>query len=73
VLAEHGQVEGPSEGSFDPDFQGEAYRILKCAGCDTVYFQHESLHVQPEDWGDSDDPPLSSTLRITSTICENTI
>jgi hypothetical protein len=61
VLAEHEQVEGSAEGSFDPDLQGEAYRILKCAGCDTVYFQHESLHVRPEDWDDPNDafvPPF---------------
>ena len=56
MLAQHEQVEGPPEGSFDPDLQGEAYRILKCSGCDTVFFQHESLHVQSEDWGSSNDP-----------------
>jgi hypothetical protein len=54
VLAEHAQVEGPSEESFDLDLRGEAFRILKCAGCDTVYFQHASLHVQNEEDPHSD-------------------
>ena len=45
VIAEHEEVQEPTEEPLDPTFQGYAYRILKCAGCDTVYFQHESLQI----------------------------
>jgi hypothetical protein len=45
VLAEHEQAQEPTEEPFDPTLRGDAYRILKCAGCDTVYFQRESLQI----------------------------
>jgi hypothetical protein len=43
VIAEHEEIEGPTLSA--PTVQGDAYRILKCAGCDTIYFQHESFEI----------------------------
>jgi hypothetical protein len=43
VIAEHEEVLQPTEP--DPTAQANAYRILKCAGCDTVYFQRERLEI----------------------------
>lgn len=45
VIAEHEVTAGPTEEPFDPTLRGAAYRILKCAGCDTIYFQRESLQI----------------------------
>ena len=43
VIAEHEEIEAPTLSA--PTVQGNAYRILKCAGCDTTYFQHESFEI----------------------------
>jgi hypothetical protein len=45
VIAEHQVIEEPTPEPLDPTYSGDAYRILKCEGCNTVYFQKESLHI----------------------------
>ena len=45
VIAEHQVIEEPTPEPYDPTYSGDAYRILKCAGCNTVYFQKESLYI----------------------------
>jgi Domain of unknown function (DUF4145) len=50
VIAEHEEIIGPTEEEPDP-LRGDAYRILKCKGCNTVYFQRERLDI----WSDEDD------------------
>ena len=47
VIAAHEEIEGPTLSA--PTVQGDAYRILKCAGCDTIYFQHESFEISDRD------------------------
>jgi hypothetical protein len=66
VLAEH--EEKKDEHQEDTDevglhcviSKGEAYRILKCAGCGTVYFQHERLEAVYDSvtWDEDVDWPL---------------
>jgi hypothetical protein len=59
VIAEHEEILEPTKEPFDPTLQGHAYRILKCAGCNTIYFQRESLaivmHGDPSDEGPTPD------------------
>jgi hypothetical protein len=47
VVAEHEEILQPTEP--DPTAYANAYRILKCAGCDTVYFQREKLEIIDND------------------------
>ena len=43
ILAEHEEVLPPTQN--DPVARAGAYRILKCSGCDTIYFQREQLEL----------------------------
>src|SRR5690348_4184727 len=47
VIAEHESVSDTH--IFDNTVQANAHRILKCAGCDGVYFQHERLEITSDD------------------------
>jgi len=52
VIAEHEKITEPTEEPFYPILTRNAYRILKCAGCDSVYFQRESLEIMSDDSAD---------------------
>jgi hypothetical protein len=61
VIAEHEEIVEPT--LIAPTAQGNAYRILKCAGCDTIYFQRESFEIFDKcdfdlDYDGDDEPPI---------------
>jgi Domain of unknown function (DUF4145) len=47
VIAEHDEILG--EDSFHTTVEYNTYRILKCAGCDEIYFQRERVEVEVPD------------------------
>ena len=56
VMAEHEELLEPTE--EEPRARGNLYRIVKCAGCDTIYFQHESVEVYLKNFDLEMDPSL---------------
>jgi hypothetical protein len=55
VIAVHKVVEGPTREPLRPTCVGDAYRILKCLGCQTIYFQHEELELLDPNPDEDDD------------------
>lgn len=55
-MAEHEELLEPTE--EEPRARGNLYRIVKCAGCDTIYFQHESVEVYLKNFDLEMDPSL---------------
>jgi hypothetical protein len=51
VIYDHEEVKEPSEEDYPgpPTWEGRLYRILKCAGCETVYFQTQRLLIENKD------------------------
>ena len=43
MIHEHEELDEPTR--EDPALRGSRYRILKCAGCERVYFQLENLTI----------------------------
>jgi hypothetical protein len=71
VIAEHEEISGPTEEPLDPTTTGNAYRILKCAGCDTVYFQREALQVLEDNFDDDTSPtPDFTELKLWVAHCK---
>jgi hypothetical protein len=63
VISEHERILEPTLDPFDPTLRGESYRILKCGGCDTIYFQRELLEILPYSWDEESDTTTFSGLK----------
>jgi hypothetical protein len=46
VIHDYNEVKGPSDEDYDLTWGGRSYRILKCAGCETVYFKFRRLLIE---------------------------